>query len=372
MSDRDVYAELGVRRVVNAATTLTALGGTVLPVEVMSAMVSASTSCVSMEELHLAAGERLATLSKNEAAYITSGCAAAMALATLAVITNGRPELIARLPNDETLSRNVVIHRAHRIPYDRAIELGGGRLKEIGNVIQTFEWELEAALDDSTVAVFWVAGRHLPQSAISLERTVAIAHAKGVPVIVDAAAQLPPIENLWKYTRDSGADLALFSGGKALQGPQASGFMVGSPALIGAARANGAPNQRFARALKAGKEEICGLVAAVERYVGLDHALIAKSWDSIVDTWADALVGISGIDARRIPFNEAGQPVPRLQVVFHNDDRSAATVAARLWDASPRIAVLVAEGNLYVTPDTLANPDEADVVLAGLKRALTS
>ena len=169
----------------------------------------------------------------------------------------------------------MVIHRAHRIPYDRAIELGGGHLVEIGNVIQTFPWELEAAIDEKTVAVFWVAGSHLPQTTLSLEETVEIAHAHGVPVIVDAAAQLPPLENLWRFTTECGADLVLFSGGKALQGPQASGLIVGSMALLDAVRANASPLQRFARAMKVGKEEICGLVAAVERYVALDHTAVA-------------------------------------------------------------------------------------------------
>ena len=220
---RDVYGELGVRRVINAATTYTALGGTVLPPEVVEAMASASTSCVDMTELHLAVSRRLATLTNNEGALVTAGCAAAIVLAVLATITGGRPELILRLPADESLKRNVNIHRVHRIPYDRAIELAGGHLVEIGNMMQTFEWELEAAIDESTACVFWVAGDHLPATALTLSDTVRIAHARGVPVIVDAAAQLPPVSNLWRFTKDLGADVVLFSGGKGLRGPQASG-----------------------------------------------------------------------------------------------------------------------------------------------------
>ena len=369
--ERDPYVALGVRRVINAATTLTALGGTVLAAEVVEAMVGASRSCVSMDELQAAASTRLAQLTRNDDAYVTSGCAAALAIAVLAAITKGRPELIARLPDDETLARNVVIHRAHRIPYDRAVELGGGHLVEVGNVLQTFAWELEAALDERAVAVVWVAGSHLPQTTLSLKETVLIAHAHGVPVIVDAAAQLPPIENLWYFTNECGADVALFSGGKGLQGPQASGLVVGSRTLLDAMRANASPLQRLARAMKVGKEEICGLVASVERYVGLDHEALTRTLTATVDEWAAGMNDLEGVTARRLDVNEAGQPVPRLEVTL-DAALLANHVITRLWEGDPRIAVLAGgDHHFFVTPDTLV-PGEADVVLERLRTALRS
>jgi L-seryl-tRNA(Ser) seleniumtransferase len=365
---------LGVRRVINAATTLTALGGTVLAEEVAEAMVAASRSCVSIDELHTGASKRLAELTRNEDAYVTSGCAAAIALSVLACITKGSAAVIARLPYDESLARNVIIHRAHRIPYDRAVELGGGHLVEIGNVIQTFPWELEAAIDEKTVAVFWVAGSHLPQTTLSLEETVEIAHAHGVPVIVDAAAQLPPLENLWRFTTQCGADLALFSGGKALQGPQASGLIVGSMALLDAVRANASPLQRFARAMKVGKEEICGLVAAVERYVALDHDAVAVEWEATVESWRVGLDTVRGVEARRLALNEAGQPVVRLELTI--DSAVAGTTARevidRLWLGDPRVAVLPGSNErIFVTPDTLS-AGEAVTVLERLHEAFTT
>ncbi len=371
---RDVYDKLGVRRVINAATTLTALGGTVLPEEVVDAMAAASQSCVSIDELQAAASRRLAQLTRNEDAYVTSGCAAGIALSILACITHGSAELIARLPYDEHLARNVVIHRAHRIPYDRAVELGGGHLVEIGNIIQTFPWELEAALDEQTVAVVWVAGSHLPQTTLSLEETVEIAHERGVAVIVDAAAQLPPMENLWRFTTQCGADLALFSGGKALQGPQASGLIVGKVSLLDAVRANASPLQRLARAMKVGKEEICGLVAAVERYVALDHARIAATWEATVELWRASLSAVPGVEARRLALNEAGQPVVRLELTIDPEVAGvdAGEVVDRLWADDPRIAVLAGgERRIFVTPDTL-NDGEAVIVLERLHAALQS
>lgn len=359
---------------INAATTLTALGGTVLAEEVAEAMVAASRSCVSIDELHTGASKRLAELTRNEDAYVTSGCAAAIALSVLACITKGSAAVIARLPYDESLARNVIIHRAHRIPYDRAVELGGGHLVEIGNVIQTFPWELEAAIDEKTVAVFWVAGSHLPQTTLSLEETVEIAHAHGVPVIVDAAAQLPPLENLWRFTTQCGADLALFSGGKALQGPQASGLIVGSMALLDAVRANASPLQRFARAMKVGKEEICGLVAAVERYVALDHDAVAVEWEATVESWRVGLDTVRGVEARRLALNEAGQPVVRLELTI--DSAVAGTTARevidRLWLGDPRVAVLPGSNErIFVTPDTLS-AGEAVTVLERLHEAFTT
>ena len=124
----DIFGHLGIPRVVNAATTYTALGGVALPPAVVAAMADASKSCVSMEELHLAAGRRVAALTRNEAGLVTSGCATAIVLGVLAAITDGRPERIAKVHHDNTLARNVVMHRAHRIPYDRAIELAGARI----------------------------------------------------------------------------------------------------------------------------------------------------------------------------------------------------------------------------------------------------
>jgi uncharacterized pyridoxal phosphate-dependent enzyme len=367
--ERDPYLSLGVPRVINAATTLTALGGTVLAPEVVEAMVGASRSCVSMDELQSAASARLSLLTNNEDAYVTSGCAAALSLAVLAAITKGQPELIARLPDDETLARNVIIHRAHRIPYDRAVELGGGHLVEIGNVVQTFTWELEAALDESAVAVLWVAGSHLPRTTLSLSETVAIAHGHGVAVIVDAAAQLPPVTNLWYFTQECGADAALFSGGKALQGPQASGLAVGSRVLLDAMRANASPLQRLARAMKVGKEEICGLVAAIERYVALDHEAVKASLTATVDEWVAGVADLKGVFARRLDVNEAGQPVSRLEVTL-DAGRPASDVIARLWEADPRVAVLPGgEHHFFVTPDTLVE-GQAEVVLERLRAAL--
>ena len=363
--DNGHLAALGARPVLNSAATLTALGGGRLPEEVLRAMVDASRYQVDMNELFVLAGEELARMTRNEAAYVTCGAAAAISHGVLACVTGGDPAVIAAMPGGQGLRTDVVMHCAHRIPYDRAIDLVGCRVVEIGNAIQTFEWELERAITDRTAAVFWVAGSHLPPASLSLSRTVAIAHSRGVPVIVDAAAQLPPVSNLWYFTKECGADLAVFSGGKALKGPQASGLLLGRADLVSAARANGTPNQRLVRAMKVGKEEIAGLVAAVRRYVALDHDALLAEWEATVAEWATQLSEIPGVRAERAWPNEAGAPTPRLRVTVSSSELGfgAKDVVDGLWERDPRVAVL-AEGEdvFYMTPDTL-NKGEAQTVV---------
>jgi L-seryl-tRNA(Ser) seleniumtransferase len=269
------------------------------------------------------------------------------------------------------LPTEVVMHCGHRIPYDRAVELAGGGIVQIGNAIQTFDWELEAVLGTNTAMVLWVAGSHLSPGTLDLADTVRIAHARGIPVVVDAAAQLPPVENLWAFTQ-AGADLALFSGGKALRGPQATGLVLGTATMIEAVRANGAPHQRLARAMKVGKEEMLGLLAAVRRYLALDHPAQQAAWEAAVARWSAELNSLPGVTAARAYPNEAGQPSPRLHVCVDaaRTGVTAAEVVRHLWQRNPRIAVGVdGEHGFFMTPDTLA-PGEDYKVLDAIRAQL--
>ena len=238
---------------------------------------------------------------------------------------------------------------------------------QFGNAYQTFDWELEAAITERTALVLWVDGTDLGHGALDLATTVKLAHARGVPVLVDAAAQIPPHTNLWHYTRGTlGADAAVFSGGKGLRGPQASGLMVGTEEFVAAARANGAPHQRLARALKAGKEDIAGLVRAVELYLSLDHDALAREWEETVADWVDALSKVPGLTVVRDFPNEAGQPVPRARVTVDRERTgiSADEMVAALWDRDPRVYVLRGDvESFYITPETLL-PGEAPMVAA--------
>jgi L-seryl-tRNA(Ser) seleniumtransferase len=357
-----VYERLGVRRIINADATLTRLGGSVMSQEVLDAMQDAAGSFVDIHELQQVVGRRLAELTHNEAAYVSTGAAAGIVLATLAAMNRGDLETIARaIETGESPRDEVIVQRAHRIPYDPAIRLAGSRIVDIGNRLQTFPWELEGAITPRTAMVFFAAGIHLAPGALPLEEVVAIAHGHGVPVVVDAAAQLPPTENLWRYTRELGADLAIFSGGKDLHGPQASGLMVGSEAMIAAVAVNGSPYQRLARPMKVGKEEMIGLLTAVERYVEVDWRERARSYETTVARWVERLDDVPGLTANRVFPNEAGQPTPRCRVTFAPElSLTGAEAAKLLWEGDPGIAVAVdGPDAISFTPELLGEGEEA-------------
>jgi L-seryl-tRNA(Ser) seleniumtransferase len=368
-----------MRRVINADATLTRLGGSVMPSGVLDAMREAAGNFVDMYELQQQVGKRLAELTRNEAAYVSTGAAAGLVLATLAAMTNGDLATIAHLiETGEAPKHEVIIHRAHRIPYDPAIRLAGARIIEVGNRLQTFPWELEAAITPRTAMVFYAAGVRLASGALPLADTVEIGHAHGIPVVVDAAAQLPPTENLWRFTREFGADLAVFSGGKDLRGPQASGLLVGTEAMIAAIAVNGSPHQRLARPMKVGKEEMIGLLAAVEQYVTEDWHDRARRYEAIVERWGEHFRRVPGMDGSRVFPNEAGQPTPRCRVTFAAETGlSGAEVARLLWEGDPRIAVAVDGSDaISITPELLAEGEETilleRIVALGLAPVATS
>jgi len=365
----NIYESLGIRRIINADTTLTRLGGSLMPEPVLEAMNEAARSFVDMYELQHRVGHRLAELTHNEAAYVCTGAAAGLFLASLACMTGTDLKAIARLPSLAGLKDEIIIHCAHRIPYDPAVRLAGAKLVEVGNAIQTFPWEFEAAITERTAAVLYIAGEHLSFGALSLPETIEIAHAHGLPVIVDAAAQLPPPENLWRFTRDLGADLAIFSGGKDLRGPQASGLIVGRADLIEACSENGTPHQRLGRAMKVGKEEMVGLLAAVELYLQQNQVARMASFEATVQFWVDAFSDWPGVIARRDYPNEAGRPLPWALLEFDPivTGLSAAEVQQQLWDGDPRIAVsLAGTHGIHLAPDTVES-GEAEIIADSIK-----
>ena len=310
-----IYEQLGVRPLINCATTYTRLGGSIMAPHVAQAMADASGVFVNLFDLQAAVGDRLAELTKNEAAYVTNGAAAGLALATAACITGEDVSLMARLPmQTEGLKNEVVVHRSQRNWYDIAVRQVGVKLVEIGHTMETFHWELDAAINEHTAAVLYFAGSHLNRNTLPLEFVVERAHARGVPVIVDAAAQVPPVENLWRITTEIGADVAIFSGGKNMAGPQSSGLVVGKASIIRAMRLNGPPHQRIGRAMKVSKESMIGLLAAVEHYLTVDHDENLRRWSAAVDQWLEAWEERAPETAivTRDEINEAGEPIPRV------------------------------------------------------------
>ena len=290
----EFYNRLGVKRIINAASWITVYGGSIMPPAVVEAMNEASRWFIDLHELNQKAGEVIARLTGAEAGLVTAGSAAGMVLESAACIAGNDPARIWQLPDTTGMKNEIVIHRAHRVNYDHSFRVTGADLVEIGNTGTTHEWELEAAINENTAAVAYVFGPRRG-GALSLTRVVEIAHEREVPVIVDAAAMLPPPENLTKFI-DQGADLVSFSGGKGLLGPQSTGVLAGRADLIEAAYANSAPNsEAIGRAAKVCKEEIAGLVTALELFVDTDFDAVQSGWRAKSVHVADRLQSIDGL-----------------------------------------------------------------------------
>jgi L-seryl-tRNA(Ser) seleniumtransferase len=368
-----VYSDLGVRPVINAFATLTRLGGSLMPPPVIEAMVEASRHFVDLDELQRRVGERLAVLTKNEAAYVSSGAAAGLALATAACVAGTDPQAIQQLPDLTGLKNEVIIHRVHRNGYDHAVRQVGVKVVEIGYSTGTAHWELEQAISDRTAAIFWFQGVMSGRGDLPLAEVIAIAKARQVPVIVDGAAQLPPVSNLWNFTH-MGADLAVFSGGKDLRGPQPTGLILGRRDLIEACRVNASPNHSLGRPMKVGKEEMVGLLAAVEWYLGLDHEARSKRCEQIVSAWSEMFGEVPGLSARRDFPNEAGQPLAWCLVTLDPQVTgiSRDAVVEQLLAGDPAIAVAKTGPNsIHLNPMTL-EPGEDKIVAERLIEVVKS
>ena len=297
----EFYQKLGVSRVINAASWVTRLGGSIMPPAVIEAMNDASHWFVDMDELNEKAGEVIARLTGAEAGLVTAGSAAGMLLEASACMTGTDPARAHRLPDTTGMKNQIVIHRAHRVNYDHNFRAAGATLVEIGNTGTTEEWELKDAINEDTAAVAYIFGPRLG-NALSLDTVLEISHARGVPVIVDAAAMLPPPENLTRFI-EMGADMVSFSGGKGVLGPQSTGILCGRRDLMDAAYMNAAPHSTgIGRAAKVCKEEIAGLVTALEMFVDTDHQAVSAGWlakcEYVVRSGSGNLNrGISGIAA---------------------------------------------------------------------------
>ena len=368
----NIYEKLGIRKVINGNATLTRLGGSIMPPEVVEAMVEASRAFVDIVELQKRVGEEIAKLTHNEAAYVSCGAAAALTLSTAACITGLDSIKREKLPHlDETMKSEVIIHKHGRVGYDFAIRQVGVKLVEIGDENGTTPEELKAAINEKTAAIFYFANPGREWRWLSYEKGIEIAKKHGVPLIVDCAAQLPAPDNLWRFTQ-MGADLAMFSGGKGLNGPQSSGLTVGRKDLIEAMAFNGPPNPFIGRGMKVGKEEMVGLLAAVKRYVNLDHDKLMQSYEDGVVYFAEEFADVKGIEVRRSFPSEAGQPMPRTEIIF-DEDRLGITrnqILQQLKDGEPSIDIAGSGQNGVLINGQTLMPGEEEIIARRLKEIL--
>jgi D-glucosaminate-6-phosphate ammonia-lyase len=355
-----IYDRLGIRRVINATATLTKLGGSTMPPEVVQAMAEASGCFVDLHALQRAVGARIADLTRNEACLVSSGAAACVALGVAACMAGDDAEAMMRLPDTRGLKDEVQIFQTHQNGYDIAVHMTGAKRCYIEPSLAV----LESAINPKTACFLWFQGDYTggPGEPV-LEEVVALCARFGVPVLVDAAAQLPPVENFWRFTQ-AGAAGVMFSGGKELGGPQSSGLLLGTTWLIERARKMASPYQSFARPFKVGKEELCGLLAAVERYIGIDHVERVARDVRVGARWIAAWQGIPGITPMQMSRNEAGQPLPTVGVKFETGAPiTPAEFSRRLAAGDPPI--LVDDDSfddiVRVNPWTVADADVATV-----------
>ncbi|MBO0723707.1 MAG: PLP-dependent transferase [Blastocatellia bacterium] len=288
---RDFFKELGVRPFINGAGTFTALTASLMWPEVVDAMNYASKQFVSLNDLHDSVGKRIAELVGCEAAMVTSGAAAALTVGTAACLTGKNQEFIRRIPDLTGMKSEVIIQKSHRYAYDHAVRNCGIKMIEV----QTAE-ELENAVNERTAMMLFFNDAD-PKGKIKIDEFVALGKKHGIPTFNDAAADVPPTENLSKYNR-IGFDLVTFSGGKGLRGPQSAGLLLGRKELIEAARLNTSPNSdSIGRGMKVNKEEMVGMMVAVEMYLKRDADKEWKEWERRAKVITDSVAGFKTISS---------------------------------------------------------------------------
>ena len=359
--DYPTYDSVRVRPLINCKGTLTMYSGSVMLPEVRRAMAEASRKYVHIEELMEGVGRRLGEVMKAEFGLVTSGCAAALCQVTAACVAGTDPDKIARLPDTSGMKNEVITLRTHRHGYDHAIRMVGISLVEVDDE----PGSLRAAFNERTamVAVF---GDRAGDCALTVADIVRIAHGHGVPVFVDAAAERPDVPN--PYLAD-GVDAVAYSGGKCLRGPQASGLVLGRRELLWAAFANGAPHHAIARPMKAGKEEIMGLLAAVEQWVARDHEAEWKAWEGYLRTVIDAVAHLPSVRTTvRQPGRSNVAPVLHIEWETREIGIDPDEVVSKLSEGEPRIE-MGGGGGLSIMP-YMMEPGEDALVAARLREIL--
>jgi L-seryl-tRNA(Ser) seleniumtransferase len=331
-----IYEELGLKTYINAWGTVTRMGGSLMNPAVIEAMRDASGAYIDLGDFHRKAGERIAYLIGVEDAFISCGAAAGIAIATAACIAGIDVVKINQLPDTEGIKNEVLVLKSHRSRYDQGIRMSGGKIVEVGYADIVLPEQLEAAINEKTAMFFYLAESEGLRGSLSLPLISKIMKQKGVPILVDAAAEIPPRENLKRFLEE-GADLVVFSGGKDIRGPQSSGLVLGRRDLINACHANSCPNHSIGRSMKVDKETIAGLLKAVELYMSKDmkedmfrmkcilHSLLEslKKHDDLFEAF-EGIPAEPGIQPRICPRvylkNRGNIPAQELKKQLENGD----------------------------------------------------
>ncbi len=350
----NVYEELGVTTVINGQGTMTVLGGSLVRPEVEAAMALASQHFVSIAELEVAAGKRISQLLKlpdGYSAIVTSGAAAAMQSGLAGILTGDNPKFIEQLPDLTGMKSEVIIQKSHRNPFDHQLRATGVKLV----VVETRD-DLKKAVNPQTAMMHFTNFANAA-GEIKVEEWVKLAHEYKIPAFIDAAADIPPVSHLWDYA-NMGYDLIAFSGGKAIRGPQCAGILLGRTDLVANALLNNSPHEdTLGRSQKVGKEEIVGMVKALESYLNEDHSALSKEWQRRLDAVSAEIIRVPGVRTSFFTPDVANH-VPHMKISWNQ--KVALTVQDAhnaLRNGKPAIVLDSSESALstaFVNPRNLA------------------
>jgi len=344
------YEDLGVRPLINCIGTITTLSGSLVLPEVRQAMAEASGRYVKIDELMEGVGARIAAVMQCEWGLVTAGCAAALTQVTAACVAGADPDKVARLPDTSGMKNEVIVQTSHRQGYDRAVTAVGTRFVQVAS-----RAELEAAYSERT-AMLLIFGDAAERGPIGVKEMVDSGRARGVPALVDAAAERPDVPN---WYLEQGVDAVAYSGGKCLRGPQASGLVLGRKELLQAAFVNGCPHGSIGRPMKAGKEEIMGLLAAVEQWVERDHEAEWREWERRLQVIAAAVAPFAAVrTAIHAPGRSNVTPTMSIQWEAQEVGLTAAEVRRQLSAGEPRIEAAGGEDGLSINPYMMEEGEE--------------
>lgn len=362
---RDVYKELGLQPLINAAGTYTYLGGSLMAPETVAALAGAARGFVPLVQLQETIGKKIAALIGCEAAMVTCGAASALSLATAACVAGADPEKVRRLPDTTGMKSEVIIQKAHRYGYDHAVRNVGVKLIEVVTAA-----DLEKAVNERT-AVMLFYNDYNDRGQIKVEEFARLGKKLGVPTLNDAAADVPPVENFTRYLK-MGYDLVVFSGGKAMRGPQAAGLLLGRKDLLAAAALHNNPHtDSLGRTNKVGKEELVAMWAAVERFVKLDHAAVWRDWEARVQTIADMVGEVKGVKTEKfVPPLANHSPHLRITWDFQASGIKPEDVVSQLRAGAPPIELRPGVADAIEVAVWMLEPGQDKIVGQRLRAAL--
>ncbi len=307
---RDFFKELGLRTFINAAGTYTSMTGSLMPKEVIEAISYGASEYVNLDELQDKVGERIAELLNCEYATVSSGAFGAMSIGMAGIMCGMDSQKVKQLPNTDGLKNEVILQESHTIGYAQALTNVGAKLVKVKTANQ-----LEKSITKKTV-MLWFLNANTDQGEIKWEEFIALGKKHNIPTFIDCAADVPPVENLFRFTK-MGFDLVAFSGGKGLRGPQSSGLLLGKRKYIEAARLHTPPRgETIGRGMKVNKEEVLGMLAALEIYLNKDHKKEWKMWESQIQLISDAATSVDGVKSE-IHVPKYANHVPSLRIKWN-------------------------------------------------------